>query len=472
MRSPRTSRRSPESFSVPAPLYGAITRLEERGLIEPLPSADRRRPYRITAAGASALADAVADMRRIAEVGAVRLGQVSACARDCCNGGRRTGSAPALVSAGLAGPLRRGVRHLHAGQLWIRKAAARSAPVDCGRWDSRTGPTCAGLTGDSVPASDRIRAGVLMVLVSWTAMVIAGSSFAKMSEHFDTALQNDADTHHLPDLAYTFIQTVAGVAGLIVIAAAGLVLPTFLRYLRSGGWPSIRAHALRATGCTLLTAGITAPLLVWAHHLTAHQRNGGSAAYTALFLVWAALVVVTLVLWTVLAVVAARKVTFAPSLLAVEAGMAVAVALAIVGIVTATSLWWALIAERAPTFLSGNPALPVNARLVATVALMALAAATATAGAVRIAQVSTGVAPQLNGPSFVPRAQVRRHRVIPRPSPVCSVLLAHDSRAGTSAYARLIGPLDRSPRHPSARMGAEYRPHGRRSGRPSPDGTV
>src|ERR1700735_5454576 len=53
----------------PGALYGAITRLEERGLIEPLPSVDRRRPYRITAAGASALADAVADMRRIAEVG-------------------------------------------------------------------------------------------------------------------------------------------------------------------------------------------------------------------------------------------------------------------------------------------------------------------------------------------------------------------------------------------------------------------
>jgi len=62
----------------PGALYGAITRLEERGLIEPLPSTDRRRPYRITAAGSSALADAVADMRRIAEEGAVRLGQVSA----------------------------------------------------------------------------------------------------------------------------------------------------------------------------------------------------------------------------------------------------------------------------------------------------------------------------------------------------------------------------------------------------------
>lgn len=62
----------------PGTLYGAITRLEERGLIEALPSDDRRRPYRITPTGASALAEAVADMRRIAEVGAVRLGQTAA----------------------------------------------------------------------------------------------------------------------------------------------------------------------------------------------------------------------------------------------------------------------------------------------------------------------------------------------------------------------------------------------------------
>lgn len=58
----------------PGALYGAITRLEERGLIEPLASEERRRPYRITGAGTAALADAVADMRRIADVGATRLG--------------------------------------------------------------------------------------------------------------------------------------------------------------------------------------------------------------------------------------------------------------------------------------------------------------------------------------------------------------------------------------------------------------
>ena len=241
-----------------------------------------------------------------------------------------------------------------------------------------------GLTGDSVPPPDRVRAGMLTVLVSWTAMVIAGSSLAKMSEHFDTALPDGASPHHLPDLAYTFIQTVAAVGGLVALAGAGLALPMFVRFVRSGGWPSIRAHVLRASGCTLFTGGVTVPLLVWAHHLTGHQRNGGSTAYTALFVAWAALVAVTLVLWTVLAVAAARKVTFSRSLLAAEAGMAVAVAFAIVGILAASALWWASVAERAPTFLSGDPSSPLNARLVATVALMAMAAVAATAGAIRI----------------------------------------------------------------------------------------
>jgi DNA-binding PadR family transcriptional regulator len=62
----------------PGALYGAITRLEERGLIEPLPSSDRRRPYRITPAGTSALTEAMADLRRLVDVGSARLRQVPA----------------------------------------------------------------------------------------------------------------------------------------------------------------------------------------------------------------------------------------------------------------------------------------------------------------------------------------------------------------------------------------------------------
>lgn len=57
----------------PGALYGSISRLEERGLIEPMEADDRRRPYRITASGSSALTAAVADLRSIVEEGEARL---------------------------------------------------------------------------------------------------------------------------------------------------------------------------------------------------------------------------------------------------------------------------------------------------------------------------------------------------------------------------------------------------------------
>ena len=58
----------------PGALYGAITRLVERGLIEPLGTDDRRRPYRITRPGSAALAGALADLRRVTTTGLARLG--------------------------------------------------------------------------------------------------------------------------------------------------------------------------------------------------------------------------------------------------------------------------------------------------------------------------------------------------------------------------------------------------------------
>jgi DNA-binding PadR family transcriptional regulator len=57
----------------PGTLYGAIARLEERGLIEALPPEDRRRPYQITPAGAAELAAAAAKMRAVADLGLSRL---------------------------------------------------------------------------------------------------------------------------------------------------------------------------------------------------------------------------------------------------------------------------------------------------------------------------------------------------------------------------------------------------------------
>ncbi len=57
----------------PGTLYGAIARLEERGMIESAGEAGRRRPYRLTAAGAQELADTLGQLRAIADEGSRRL---------------------------------------------------------------------------------------------------------------------------------------------------------------------------------------------------------------------------------------------------------------------------------------------------------------------------------------------------------------------------------------------------------------
>lgn len=57
----------------PGTLYGALARLEQGGWIEPLPADERRRPYRLTGVGATALREHVATMRRIVTVASERL---------------------------------------------------------------------------------------------------------------------------------------------------------------------------------------------------------------------------------------------------------------------------------------------------------------------------------------------------------------------------------------------------------------
>ena len=57
----------------PGTLYAVLGRLEERGLIEPLPAEGRRRPYRLTPAGAAELSTQASRMQRIATLSLDRL---------------------------------------------------------------------------------------------------------------------------------------------------------------------------------------------------------------------------------------------------------------------------------------------------------------------------------------------------------------------------------------------------------------
>lgn len=57
----------------PGTLYGAIARLDARGLIEAVASPDRRNPYRITGLGERALRLRLATLEAVARAGRQRL---------------------------------------------------------------------------------------------------------------------------------------------------------------------------------------------------------------------------------------------------------------------------------------------------------------------------------------------------------------------------------------------------------------
>lgn len=82
----------------PGTLYGAITRLEKRGLIRPVGDGDRKQPYRLTAAGRRHLEDALAGLDAIVRTGLRRLdptcppSTASPCGSTRPGGGDATGA--------------------------------------------------------------------------------------------------------------------------------------------------------------------------------------------------------------------------------------------------------------------------------------------------------------------------------------------------------------------------------------------
>ena len=57
----------------PGTLYAAIARLEQRGWLEPVPSEDRRRPYKLTSSGRKILRARLAALREVSRIAHERL---------------------------------------------------------------------------------------------------------------------------------------------------------------------------------------------------------------------------------------------------------------------------------------------------------------------------------------------------------------------------------------------------------------
>lgn len=58
----------------PGTLYGALSRLEDEGLVEAMPPEGRRRPYRLTDAGLAALRGRLTGLSAAVSIGLARVG--------------------------------------------------------------------------------------------------------------------------------------------------------------------------------------------------------------------------------------------------------------------------------------------------------------------------------------------------------------------------------------------------------------
>jgi len=244
----------------------------------------------------------------------------------------------------------------------------------------------AGLLGPGTsPDLDR-RRGALMVFIAWASFIVAGAGYAKAAEHFDAAVP--VGTHVLPQVAYDVVLAFGVLGGIIVLVGAAVAVPGFVRLLLAGEWPARRGHVVRAVAVSAITVTLTIPLVLWAHQLSDHQRNGGSVVYGIAVLAWVGLIVASLACWTAVAVAVGRRVDLSPRALRIESGLALALAAVMMIVAVSTVAWWTAMAAYAPAFLTGQRAgggsTLFNLPLLVTVAVMLVGLAVSSIGVRRI----------------------------------------------------------------------------------------
>lgn len=244
----------------------------------------------------------------------------------------------------------------------------------------------AGLIGNSVSPSEGIRGGALIVLCAFALFVIPGLGFVKISEHWDQSIHRGP--RHLPAVSINMLGSLAVACGVAVSVAAVALLPTFVQFLRAGGWPVIRRRVGWAATAMLATALVGVGLIVWARHLTTHERNAGFGWYQLMFVIVAILLAVTVATLSALAVATVRRLNIGLARLKGAGVLAVLVAVCIPIMTAAAAVWWGSMATTAPWFLAGTPVgsspSPLATNLLVALIVMTIASGVGVLGLLRV----------------------------------------------------------------------------------------
>jgi hypothetical protein len=262
-----------------------------------------------------------------------------------------------------------------------RLSLARSGLVERAR--------SAGITGWSQDPEVRVRGGSLLVLCGWALYIVAGALFVKVADRWSSE-SSHAD-HWVASAGFKVV-AVAGVVGcLMVLLAALLVLPSFVRFLQDGGWHKVRRPILVAVVSVIASAALFTFLVIRAHGMSAHERNGGDPFYSGLFVFVSLTFFAAVGCATAAAVSVARQIELSGRVLRalgmLAIGLVSMMALALMSLV----IWWASEAARSPGFLAqtiGN-GVPFSSgvvppTLLASGILMTVGLALGLSGSVRI----------------------------------------------------------------------------------------
>jgi hypothetical protein len=243
-----------------------------------------------------------------------------------------------------------------------------------------------GLIGEHPTPVVQSRAGSLLVLCAWSVFMLAGATFSKTSEHFAQAMP--AGSSSPARVGFDIVAGCGALGMILVLIGAFVALPSFVAFLRSGGWTVARRRVLHALALTMLALVAIVPLTLWSQHLNTVQRNGGDGAYSGAFVAWAVLIALTLVSWDRVALQCVATMALSTRVLRIEALLATAVSLLMVTITVGAALWWAQIGSSAPWFLQGasygTSSSPLTPNLIIALALMVVATCAGALGVSRI----------------------------------------------------------------------------------------
>ncbi|HEX4161525.1 MAG TPA: hypothetical protein VHZ05_03460 [Acidimicrobiales bacterium] len=252
----------------------------------------------------------------------------------------------------------------------------------------------AGIVGWSQDADVRLRGGWLLVLCGWAFYVVAGAIFVKSADHWAT--QSPPAGHWVATGGFNVVGVTAVVGCLVVLLAAIVVVPAFVRFVRSGGWHEVSRPFVVALVCFATSAMLFAVLVAWAHSLSAHDPtggllNGGLPIYGWFFILVSLVFFAAVGSATAAAIAVARRVELSRR----SAWFLGVMAIALVGVMALTLVslvaWWTSEAVHAPGFLAqviGN-GVPYQSSvapptLLAAGILMVIGLALGLAGLVRI----------------------------------------------------------------------------------------